>query len=44
MRKILGKEAINEALREEFARDETIILLGEDVTRIGGAFGACKYM
>ncbi|MBM4288404.1 MAG: alpha-ketoacid dehydrogenase subunit beta [Deltaproteobacteria bacterium] len=31
-------EAINLALREEMARDETIIILGEDVGQLGGVF------
>lgn len=31
-------EAINEAIREEMARDERIILLGEDIGMLGGAF------
>jgi 2-oxoisovalerate dehydrogenase E1 component len=32
------REAINEALREELARDPRVILFGEDVGRAGGAF------
>jgi pyruvate/2-oxoglutarate/acetoin dehydrogenase E1 component len=32
------RDALNEALREEMERDETIILIGEDIGR-GGAFG-----
>ena len=31
-------EAINLALKEEMSRDESIILLGEDVGRLGGVF------
>ncbi|HET7027588.1 MAG TPA: alpha-ketoacid dehydrogenase subunit beta [Candidatus Limnocylindrales bacterium] len=31
-------EAIREAMREEMARDETVIVLGEDVGRKGGVF------
>jgi 2-oxoisovalerate dehydrogenase E1 component len=31
-------EAINEAIRDEMSRDERIILLGEDVGVLGGAF------
>jgi pyruvate/2-oxoglutarate/acetoin dehydrogenase E1 component len=32
------REAINDALREEMARDARVILFGEDVGRAGGAF------
>ena len=32
------REAINEALREELARDSRVVLFGEDVGRAGGAF------
>ncbi len=42
MRKILGKEAINEALREELTRNETVFILGEDVTTLGSPFGTCE--
>ena len=35
-------EAIREALREEFLRDETVVLFGEDVGLHGGAFAATK--
>ena len=38
MAKLNLVEAINLALKEEMARDETIILLGEDVGRLGGVF------
>ena len=38
MRKILYKEAIREALREEMARDERVFILGEDVGPFGGAY------
>ncbi len=44
MRGLTFAEAINEALREEMARDERVYLIGEDV-RIGyggGAFGVTK--
>jgi pyruvate dehydrogenase E1 component beta subunit len=33
-------QAINEALHEEMAREERVILIGEDVGRHGGLFGA----
>jgi len=36
MRKISYRDAINEALREEMERDQTVILLGEDISRYGG--------
>ena len=38
MTKQTMSEAINQALRQEMALDERIILLGEDVGRFGGAF------
>ncbi|MFQ5344165.1 MAG: alpha-ketoacid dehydrogenase subunit beta, partial [Anaerolineae bacterium] len=31
-------EALREALREEMARDERVIVLGEDVGKRGGVF------
>ena len=34
--------AINEALSEEMARDENVVLLGEDVGVPGGSFGASR--
>ena len=36
MREILYREALNEALHEEMARDPTVCVLGEDVGRYGG--------
>jgi pyruvate dehydrogenase E1 component beta subunit len=44
MRELTFGEAINEALREEMARDERVYMIGEDI-RIGyggGAFGVSK--
>ncbi len=38
-RKLTYKQAINEALHQEMERDERVILIGEDVGRIGGIFG-----
>lgn len=42
MREIKYVEAINEALREEMARDEKVVVFGEDVAEQGGAFQATK--
>ncbi len=36
------QEAIREALREEMLRDESILLLGEDIAKHGGAFGVTR--
>jgi pyruvate dehydrogenase E1 component beta subunit len=38
MAKLTLSEAVNQALRQEMARDERVILLGEDVGLFGGAF------
>ncbi|MDM7913715.1 MAG: alpha-ketoacid dehydrogenase subunit beta, partial [Candidatus Eisenbacteria bacterium] len=35
-------DAIRQALDEEMERDPSVILLGEDIGRLGGAFGATK--
>jgi len=40
MRKIMFLDAMNEALMEEMARDETVFILGESVR--GGTFGTTK--
>lgn len=40
--KMTYRQAITEALREEMLRDSTVIVLGEDVGRHGGARGATK--
>ncbi|MFA5569912.1 MAG: alpha-ketoacid dehydrogenase subunit beta [Sphaerochaetaceae bacterium] len=39
MREITFKEAINEAIREEMRRDDSVIFLGEDIGIYGGGFG-----
>ena len=39
-RELLLVEAINDALHVELARDETVMVLGEDVGRLGGVFRA----
>jgi pyruvate/2-oxoglutarate/acetoin dehydrogenase E1 component len=41
-REIYYSKAVNEALDEELARDETVILMGEDIGCYGGAFGVTK--
>jgi pyruvate dehydrogenase E1 component beta subunit len=38
MREIMYRDAVREALDEEMARDERVLLLGEDVAFIGGNF------
>ncbi|MDR1786183.1 MAG: alpha-ketoacid dehydrogenase subunit beta, partial [Spirochaetaceae bacterium] len=38
MREIMMRDAIREALDEEMARDERVLLIGEDVAFIGGNF------
>lgn len=42
VRTITYREAINEALREEMDRDESVFLLGEDVGIFGGAMAVTK--
>jgi len=42
MKKITYAQAIAEAIDEEMQRDETIIVLGEDVGRLGGNFKATE--
>ena len=34
--------AVNEAIKEEMERDETVFIAGEDVAKIGGPFGASR--
>jgi pyruvate/2-oxoglutarate/acetoin dehydrogenase E1 component len=42
MRELNYVRAINEALREELARDDSVIILGEDVGLSGGSFSATR--
>ena len=42
MREIRYIWAVNEAIKEEMERDESVILIGEDVGTPGGAFGASR--
>lgn len=42
MRELKYIEAINEALREEMERNDTVFVIGEDVGHLGGGFGATK--
>ncbi len=42
MRLLSTSEAIREALTEEMARDERILILGEDVGVAGGVFRATE--
>ncbi len=42
MRELKYWQAVNEALFEEMARDETVTLVGEDVAAPGGPFGASR--
>jgi 2-oxoisovalerate dehydrogenase E1 component len=41
-RKILYREALQEAAREEMTRDPRVFIMGEDVGLYGGAYGATK--
>ncbi|MDX6726605.1 MAG: pyruvate dehydrogenase component beta subunit [Baekduia sp.] len=36
------RDALNEALREELARDDAVFLMGQDLGAYGGAFGVTK--
>jgi len=42
MKEVRYIRAINEALREEMARDETVFVIGEDVAYPGGSFSATR--
>ena len=41
-RRISYAQALNEALREEMARDATVFIMGEDVGLYGGAYGVTR--
>jgi 2-oxoisovalerate dehydrogenase E1 component len=41
-RKVLYREAVQEALREELQRDPNVFVMGEDVGLYGGAYGATR--
>lgn len=38
MRKIMYRDAVREALREEMSRDDRVFLLGEDIAEFGGSY------
>jgi len=42
MRKISYAKALQEAMREEMLRDESVFLMGEDIGLYGGAYGATR--
>ena len=42
MREISFREALNEALREELARDPSVMLMGEDIGVMGGIYAVTK--
>src|SRR3989304_7031129 len=42
MRKLTYLGALNEALREEMERDDTVFCIGEDISTYGGVFGITK--
>lgn len=42
MREISYRDALNEALKEEMERDETVFVMGEDVGKFGGLFGVTR--
>lgn len=42
MREITYLQALNEALKEEMTRDESVVLIGEDVGVYGGAFAVSR--
>lgn len=42
MRELTYRDALNEALREEMARDESVFVIGEDVGQHGGPMQVVK--
>lgn len=42
IRKINASQAVAESLMQEMERDDTVVLLGEDVGRSGGVFGSSR--
>ncbi len=42
MRELTYWQGVQEALREEMARDDRVFLMGEDIGVYGGAFGATR--
>ena len=44
MREIQFREALNEAMCEEMRKDDTIVLLGEEVAEYNGAYKVSKGM
>lgn len=42
MKKISYREAVSEAIKEEMRRDESVIMLGEDIGVYGGGFGVTR--
>jgi len=42
IRRINASQAVAESLMQEMARDESVVLLGEDVGRSGGVFGSSR--
>ncbi len=42
IRKITASQAVAESLMQEMERDDTVVLLGEDVGRSGGVFGSSR--
>ncbi|WP_448044244.1 alpha-ketoacid dehydrogenase subunit alpha/beta [Bradyrhizobium liaoningense] len=41
-RKLGFVQALNEAIRQEMERDDSVFIMGEDIARIGGVFGVTR--